>query len=421
KTELPQGWSSPAVAGDRVYLTAVEDERLFTFALEAATGRILWRRESPRPRRQAMQRANGPASATPVSDGTNVFSFFPDFGLLAYGRDGNELWRMPLGPFNNPFGHGSSPILAGNTLVMVVDQDEGSFMLAIDKMTGKVKWRKERPMAQRGYSTPVLYTPPGGAEQVLVAGSYRLTGYNLATGDPIWWIRRLPWQIKPTPVIADGAVYFLGKAGESNPGEQEIIPSFADALAQLDANNDGKLAKSELADERAINRFDEYLDLDDSGFLEKRDWEQFRERRQGVNMLRAYKLGGKGDLTESNLLWTNSRTIPNVPSPLFYRGVLYTLKEGGIFSSFDIKTGKIVKQARIKGALGDYYASPIAADGKLYTVSEEGKVAVFRAGAQWEQLAVNTMDDGSKSTPAIANGRIYLRTYSALYCFEKAE
>jgi outer membrane protein assembly factor BamB len=366
-----------------------------------------------------MQPTNSPASATPVSDGDNVFSFFPDFGLLAYGRDGNELWRMPLGPFNNPFGHGSSPILAGDTLLMVCDQDANSFMLAINKMTGEVKWRRERPLAQRGYATPVLHTTPDGTEQVLVAGSYRLTGYDLETGEEIWWIRRLPWQIKPTPVVAGDVVFFLGYAGESNPGDQENIPPFADALAKLDDNKDGKLAKSELADERAINRFDDYLDLDDTGFLEQRDWEQFRERRQGMNMLRAYRLGGEGDLTESNLLWTNSRTIPNVPSPLFYQGVLYTLKEGGILSSFDIETGEFVKQARIQGALGDYYASPVAADGKVYTVSEEGKVAVIQAGAEWEQIALNTMDDGSKSTPAIVDGRIYLRTYSALYCFEK--
>jgi outer membrane protein assembly factor BamB len=104
--------------------------------------------------------------------------------------------------------------------------------------------------------------------------------------------------------------------------------------------------------------------------------------------------------------------------PLFYQGVLYTLKVGGILSSFDIETGDFVKQARIQGALGDYYASPVAGDGKIYTVSEEGKVAVIHAGAEWEQIALNTIDDGSKSTPAIVDGRIYLRTYSALYCLE---
>ncbi|MCP5117367.1 MAG: PQQ-binding-like beta-propeller repeat protein [bacterium] len=150
KTEVPPGWSSPAVAGERVFLTGMEDEKLFTFALDRATGRILWRREAPRPRRQVMHDTNSPAAATPVSDGVNVFSFFPDFGLLAYGGDGNELWRIPLGPFNNPFGHGSSPVLAGDTLLMVCDQDANSFMLAIDKATGRVKWRKERPLAQRG-------------------------------------------------------------------------------------------------------------------------------------------------------------------------------------------------------------------------------------------------------------------------------
>jgi outer membrane protein assembly factor BamB len=100
-----------------------------------------------------------------VSDGRNVYVFFQDFGLLAYGPDGNELWQMPLGPFNNPFGHGASPILTGNTLLMNIDQDTGSFLLAIDKSSGRVLWRTPRPHAQRGYATPVLYTPPTGSSR----------------------------------------------------------------------------------------------------------------------------------------------------------------------------------------------------------------------------------------------------------------
>src|SRR5436190_17523995 len=192
KTAIPPGNSSPSVAGDKIFLTAVEHDKLFTIALDRATGRILWRREAPRPRKQVIERpANGPVSGTPVTDGKNVFSFFADFGLLAYGPDGNELWRMPLGPFINPFGHGASPILAGGTLLMVCDQDIGSFLLAVDKMSGRVLWRAERQQAQRGYATPVLYQPPSGGMQVLVAGSYRLTGYDLKTGKEIWWIRGL--------------------------------------------------------------------------------------------------------------------------------------------------------------------------------------------------------------------------------------
>ena len=137
--------------------------------------------------------------------------------------------------------------------------------------------------------------------------------------------------------------------------------------------------------------------------------------------MRAYRLGGKGDLTETHLLWKNARSLPNVPSPLVYRGVLYTLKEGGILTSFDMRTGEIIKQARLQGALGDYYASPVAADGKIYTVSEEGKATVIQAGAQWQILRVNDLGDGCKGTPAIADGRLYIRTYGTLYCFAKKD
>jgi outer membrane protein assembly factor BamB len=124
-------------------------------------------------------------------------------------------------------------------------------------------------------------------------------------------------------------------------------------------------------------------------------------------------------MTEKSLLWKNPKSLPNVPSPLLYRGVLYTLKEGGILTSLDPKTGEIRKQARLEGAPGAYYSSPVAADDKLYAISEEGKLAVVRAGADWELLAVNALDDGSKSTPAIVADAIYVRTYSALYCFRQ--
>lgn len=420
KTAIPPGHSSPSVGTTRIFVTAVDQDKLLTLALDRTTGRILWRREAPRPRKQEIERpANSPVSATPATDGQNAYVFFQDFGLLAYGPDGNELWRMPLGPFNNPFGHGASPILAGDTLLMNCDQDVGSFLLAIDRKSGRTLWRAERPHAQRGYATPILYKSPDGSSQVVIAGSYRLSGYDLKTGKEVWWIRRLPWQIKPTPVIADHVVYFVTYSGESDPGEQENVPDYKDALAKLDADKDGKLSKDEIADPKAKARFVEYLDLDDSGYLEEHDWKQFQERRLGENATRAYRLGGKGDLTESGAIWKNSRVLPNVPSPLVYKGVLYTLKEGGIFVSYDLKTGQIVKQGRLQGAIGSYYASPVAADGKIYTISEEGIAAVIEAGADWNVLRVNDLKDGCKGTPAIVDNKLYVRTYGALYCFAK--
>lgn len=419
-TPVPAGHSSPSITEDRIFLTAFEKDKLFTMALDRGTGKILWRREAPRPRQQQIDRpANSPTSASPVSDGRNVYVFFQDFGLLAYGPDGNELWRVPLGPFNNPFGHGSSPILADGKLLMQCDQDTNSFLLALDPKTGRTVWRTERPHAQRGYATPVLYQPQAGPLQVIAAGSFRLSGYDVKTGKELWWVRRLPWQVKPTPIVAGDAVYFVTFSAESEPGEQENVPTFDDALATLDANKDGKLSKSEIVDQRAKARFDEYLDLDHTGFLEKRDWDQFRERRQGESALRAYRLGGQGDLTDTNFIWKHSKSLPNVPSPLSYRDVLYTLKEGGIFTSFNQTTGAVLKQSRIPGAIAEYYASPVAADGKIYTVSEDGKAAVIRAGGQWELLRVNDLKDGCKATPAIVDGKLYIRTYSTMYCFDK--
>src|SRR5262245_8795360 len=151
KTPIPPGNSSPAIAGSRIFLTAFEKEALLTIALDRATGRILWRREAPRPRKQVIERpANGPVSASPVTDGQNAYVFFQDFGLLAYGPDGKELWRMPLGPFNNPFGHGASPILSGDTLFMVCDQDVGSFLIAVDKRTGRLLRSEERRVGEEG-------------------------------------------------------------------------------------------------------------------------------------------------------------------------------------------------------------------------------------------------------------------------------
>jgi len=418
KTALPVGLSSPSVAGDRIFVTGLENDRLLTFALDRATGRILWRREAPRPRKQELQESNHPTAPTPATDGRNVYVFFADFGLLAYGPDGTELWRLPLGPFNNPFGHGASPILAEDLVVQVCDQDAGSFLVAVDKKTGKVRWQTPRRHAQRGYATPVLHRPASGGLQALVMGSYRLDAYDVQSGKPVWWVGGFPWQIKPTPVLGDDAIYLLTFSGESEPGEQEVVPPFAEALAKLDADKNGKLSKDEMPDERAKNRFAEYLDLDDTGFLEERDWSQFQLRRQGMNSLWAFRLGGAGDMTEKSFLWKTPKSLPNVPSPLLYRGVLYTLKEGGILTSFDPKTGEVLKQARLQGAPGAYYASPVAADGKLYAVSEEGKAAVVRAGAQWELLGVNELEDGSKSTPAIVGDKLYVRTYGALYCFQ---
>jgi len=178
KTALPPGYSSPVVSGDRIFVTAFEGEKLLTIALDRATGKERWRRESPRDRREKLDPRNGPASATPVADGKNVYVFFPDYGLVSYTFAGEERWRTPLGPFNNVYGMGASPVLAGDLLVLVCDQNRGSFAVGFRQSDGREVWRTARPDALSGHSTPIVYDPPGGPLQVVAPGSFRMDNYS---------------------------------------------------------------------------------------------------------------------------------------------------------------------------------------------------------------------------------------------------
>jgi len=155
KTQVPFARSSPVVTADRVFLTASEGDKLSTLALDRTTGKVLWRRDVVRARHMPIYKANDAASPSPVSDGKNVFAFFGELGLISYGPDGKERWRVPLGPFNSFYGMGGSPVLAGNTLVMVCDQRAGSFVVAVDARDGKVLWQKSRTNYE-AYSTPAV-------------------------------------------------------------------------------------------------------------------------------------------------------------------------------------------------------------------------------------------------------------------------
>ena len=416
RASIGPGQSSPVLTRDRIFLSAMEEERLWVVCLDRSSGDLLWKQEVPRPRSEVMHRANGPASPTPVTDGSNVYAFFGDFGLISFDAEGRERWRLPLGPFVNPMGQAASPILANGRVLLICDQESGSFFVAVDQMTGRVLWRVERPGFTRGFSTPVLYRPKGEELQVLVSGSHQLTAYSVESGQEIWWLRGLTWQMKSTPVIDREMLYLNGWAGGADDGDQEEVASFADVLSERDADGDGRLSQQELAGLRLRWDFGR-LDLDRTGFLEDRDWRIYRAKRSARNGALGIRLGGKGDMTASNLLWRVQRSLPNVPSPLLYQGILYLMKEGGILTALDPSNGSVLKQDRIREALGTYYASPVAGDGKIFAVSHEGKVSVIRAGADWQVLSVNDLGSECSATPAISEGRLYIRTREHLYCF----
>lgn len=436
RTDLPPGHSSPVIAGDRIYLTAAEGERLvdagrekvaddgsgklLTLCLDRRTGKILWRREAPRGRRERFQPTNSAASPSPATDGRNVYVFFGDFGLLSYGPDGEERWRAPLGPFNNVNGHGSSPIVAGGMVILVCDQDSGSYLIALDKDTGRTRWKTDRSELMRSYVTPAVFRPKTGPAELIVPGSLMLISYALETGEKLWWVRGMSWQPKSVPVIAGDMIYAHSWEGGGEAEEPTETPTFAATLAAHDANRDGRISPEELPDPRMLKSF-YLLDLNGDGSLDERDWTFYRARRAARNSLLAIRHGGRGDLTSSNLVWSMRKFLPNVPSAVIYQDVLYMVKDGGILSSLDPKTGAILKQARLNGALGVYYTSPVAADGKVYLISQEGKASVLKAGAQWAVLAVNDLEEECYATPAMVGDRIYLRTRGRLYCFARSQ
>jgi outer membrane protein assembly factor BamB len=417
RTPLPTGHSSPVFTDGFIFVTAFEGKALLTICLDRATGRILWRREAPRARAESFQETNGPASPSPVTDGSNVYAFFGDFGLLSYGPDGNERWRLPLGPFNNPNGHGSSPILADGKLVLICDQDTDSYMIAVDPSTGKVLWKTKRPEYTRGYATPAVYRPKSGPVELIVPGSFEVASYALETGEKLWWVRGQAWQLKSVPLIDRDRIYVSGWENGGDDERRAKVPEFAKVLADFDTDHDGKLSRRELPASYSAQWFADN-DLDRDGAIDEREWQFFQTRNSAENCLIAIRAGGHGDVTKSRVLWRYRKALPNTSSPLLYQNVLYLIRDG-VFTSLNPETGEVHKQGRLSGALGRYWSSPVAADGKIFMASEEGKVVVVRADAEWDIQAINNLDEDIFATPAIIDGRIYVRTRVALYCFGK--
>ena len=411
KTPVPFARSSPVVTVDRVFLTASEGDKLITLALDRKTGKLLWRRDVVRVRHMPIYKANDAASPSPVSDGKNVFVFFAELGLISYGPDGKERWRVPLGPFNSFYGMGGSPVLAGNTLVMVCDQRTDSFIIAIDARNGKQLWKKSRPNFE-GYSTPAIYKPKDGPAQVIVLGSPTVDAYSLDKGERLWWVSKVGSYPKGVPVLGTDMVYVTAEGGD-----QPFLPPFDESLKKSDTNKDQRLHREEMKSHAEASDHFGWLDANNDGYVERAEYDFVRNSTTLGHGLTAVRVAGQGDLTSSNVVWRMEKSYPNIPAPLIYRGVMYLMKEGGIVSSLDPVSGQILKQGRTPDALEDYYASPVAGDGKIFLVSASGKVTVLKADPQWEIVAMNDLDEEVWATPAIAGSNLYIRTRNALYSF----
>ncbi len=428
KTPLPPGHSSPVLTDARVFITAhtkdKENYKLLVICLDRKTGKLLWEREVPRLQKGRLQNVNGPASPSPTTEGKNVYAFFQEFGMISFDADGKERWRLPLGPFNMFYGFGASPILVDEKLILSVDQDLNSYLLAVHKDTGKVIWRAARPGVISGYSTPTVYQPKNGPKQVIIPESFQLSSYSVADGKRIWWVRGLPCEMKSVVSYDSEYLYINGWGFPQNqPGQHVATVPFEEGLKRYDKNGDGYVGRDEISGTDPMDRmlspkygFDAF-DLDRNAKLDASEWDVFRIMMMAENGLLAIRLGGQGDMTDTAVRWRYQKPVPQVPSTLLYQGVLFMVNDSGILTSFNPATGEVLKQGRLKGAIDKYFASPVGADGKVWLISQDGTVSVASAQGDWEVLAVNALGDEVFATPAFAENRIFIRTQNNLYCF----
>jgi outer membrane protein assembly factor BamB len=325
-------------------------------ALDKRTGKVLWERVAhegiPKTKRHPK---SSQASPTPATDGQRVIVSFGSEGLYAYDLDGKLIWMRDLGVLNagwfyDPdyeWGVGSSPIIWKNLVIVQCDIQKNSFVAAFDVSTGKPVWRTEREEIP-SWSTPAIFEHNGAAELVTQATKF-IRGYDAATGKELWRLSGNSEIAIPTPIVGPGLVIVT------------------------------------------------------NGY-------------RGVQPIFAIKPGAKGDITLKSdqtqnefIAWSSTRGGPYIPTPVIYGEHLYVLLNNGVLAAYTVKTGQRVYQERLGGTGGSFSASPVAADGKIYLLSEDGDVFVVKAGATYALLAKNSMGEVLMATPAISNGVLIIR------------
>ena len=386
KTPMPGiANASPVVWGDRVFVataissagdttfrtgdygsvTSVDDlseHNWKLYALDARSGQIVWQREVHRGAPRTKRHMKGShASSTPATDGRRVVVLFGTVGVLAaYDMNGRQLWKIDVGLLDNgwffdptvQWGHSSSPIIYLNSVILQVDRQEDSFVAAYDLEDGRQLWRTSRDDEIPTWGTPTIARGRSGAE--LITNGTKVRGYDPETG-------RLRWMLEPnsevtvgSPVVGPDLVYVTGGYPPIRP-VYAIRPGFSGNIS-----------------------------------LER------------------------GASSNDAIAWSHDRYGTYIPTPILYRGLLYTLNINGVLSAYDAQTGTSVYRTRI-GAGGAFSASPVAADGRLYFASEDGDVFVTRAGREYVEIAHNEMDEVIMATPAISDGLIIFRTMGHVY------
>ena len=407
RAEVPFGRSSPVVGDEHVFLTGIEGDELLVLALDRADGSLAWRAASKRGHRADLHKATDSSTPSPVTDGTNVYAFFHEAGLVSYDAAGKERWRRAMGPFRNFYGIAASPILAGDRLIMLCDQTSGSFLLALDKDTGEELWRRDRPNRREAFTTPILLEDGS----VLVSGSRWVDAYAAATGETLWELGGVGTGPIASPVLDDELLFVTSIDQASH-----TPPTFDQMAADHDKNGDGELAPEELDGPNAWmqNHF-AWLNNDGVGGISAADWKRHTDEvvndSWGVQAVRLPRHG-----REAGIAWDYRHNVPYIPSPLVLGDLFYMVADG-ILTSLDRATGELVQRGRLTDGSPPVHASLVAADGKMYAAMRDGRVAVVSPGREWEVVGLNDLGEEIHATPAVAGNQLLVRTRGSLYAF----
>jgi len=428
---LPSGHSSPSIWDDHLFLTSFDSgaKKLELLAFDRRNGKLRWRQEIPATKIEEVHAVSSPATATPIVDGERVYVYFGSAGVFCYGFDGKLVWSKPMPTANATFGSGTSPILVDDALILARDDGDRRHMVAFERKTGKVLWEiKMAALGRGGHSTPVAANG-----QVILHRPDEIAAYDVRNGSRVWGLK-VQSHGTGTPVV-HGDTLFVGAWG-LEADLRDPVPDWDALLKKYDKDGNGQVSQNEFPDELAIvrrvdgekisgavvtyKRFFGGMDSDKNGQLSKSEWENIQkfigQPPTAPGGLLAIRMGGGKDVTEKSVAWSEARAVPEVPVPLVYRDRVYTVTNGGIVTVLDEATGKLIYRGRL-GAAGMYYSSPVAAGGNIYFASGDGVITVLRAGDKLDVAARNDLGEPIFATPAILDGRLYVRTTGHLYAF----
>jgi len=433
-SKLGDGIGGVTIAAGRVFVAGMSSPETVTLtAFDAASGKELWKRDWPAGDLMEIHESNSQASSTPAADADRVYFYFTTLGLVALdAKTGADCWKqeLPVPFFVFKWGPGMSPVLYKDLVLFCQDDDLAPAFYAFDKATGEQKWKDDRSDMCVNYSHPVVCTTDG-RDDIVVAGTGSLIGYDPETGKRRWFAKILLRNIKTTPVSFDGVVYVTVQSrGIAN---QWLLSVDQDKVG----NSDGKLTKAEIQAfvgkrpipeafftktfDRGDKNKDGELEGDeiDAAFMhpDNHAGASFDKKEAEDEYIAAVRGGGEGDVTNTHVLWRHlTKHTDHIVSPLVADGRMTLLKCGGVSTVFKTTDGKPVRGPKRVGS-GNYLASPVLGAGKIYIAGDDGTIQVCENDPAMKELARNDMGETVTSTPAIADNRLYIRTRHMLYCF----